>query len=304
MSNAPLVSILMNCFNGQRYLYKALDSILAQTYQNWELIFWDNQSEDKSVEIFKSYKDKRFKFFSSSKHTILYEARNNAIQKTNGDLIAFLDTDDYWLPEKLEKQIKLFKDDKVGLVYGNYWIINDQPFFSKKIYSKKKLPTGNVLNAILSNYSVGFATVIIRKKYLQNIKKVFNTQYDLLADYDFVINFSIKNKFECVQNPVVCYRLHEKSTSLILINKQISQLKLWYSSIQSHPILSSQEGIKKVSERINYMEAMQIILEKNFYQGFCQAFKFPFGFKKLKLIIALILPKSIFLKLKKILIIR
>ena len=87
MDNAPLISIVMNCFNGQTYLKKALDSVLVQTYQNWELIFWDNQSEDKSTEIFKSYKDKRFKFFSSSKHTILYEARNNAIQKTNGDLI-------------------------------------------------------------------------------------------------------------------------------------------------------------------------------------------------------------------------
>ena len=298
MDNAPLISIVMNCFNGQTYLQKALDSILVQTYQNWELIFWDNQSEDKSAEIFKSYKDKRFKFFSSSKHTILYEARNKAIQKANGDLIAFLDTDDYWLPEKLEKQIKLFKDDKIGLVYGNCWIINEQSFFSKTILSKKRLPTGNVLNAILSNYPVGLVTIVIRKKYLQNIKKVFNTQYDLLADYDFVINFSIKNKFECVQDPVACYRIHKKNTSLILINQQISQLRLWYSSIQSHPILSLQKGMKKVSERINYMEAMQIILEKSFYQGFCQVFKFPFSFKKLKLIIALILPKSIILKLK------
>ena len=109
MDNVPLVSIVMNCFNGQIYLKTALDSVLAQTYQNWELIFWDNQSVDKSVEIFKSYKDKRFKFFSSSKHTILYESRNNAIQKANGDLIAFLDTDDYWLSEKLEKQVKLFR---------------------------------------------------------------------------------------------------------------------------------------------------------------------------------------------------
>ena len=112
--NRTLVSVLMNCFNGQRYLQKALDSILAQTYQNWELIFWDNQSEDKSAEIFKSYKDKRFKLFYSSKHTILYEARNKAIQKANGDLIAFLDTDDYWLPEKLEKQIIKLEEKEEG----------------------------------------------------------------------------------------------------------------------------------------------------------------------------------------------
>ena len=65
----PFVSILMNCFNGEIYLREALKSILAQTYQNWELIFWDNQSTDQSADIFKSYKDDRLKYYYSPKHT-------------------------------------------------------------------------------------------------------------------------------------------------------------------------------------------------------------------------------------------
>ena len=120
----PLVSIIMNCFNGEQYLEEALKSVLDQTYENWELIFWDNRSEDESSDIFKKFKDNRFKYFLSDRHTTLCKARNLAIEKTKGDFLAFIDTDDMWLPNKLEKQIPLFKDNSVGLVYGNYWLFN------------------------------------------------------------------------------------------------------------------------------------------------------------------------------------
>ena len=93
-SYKPLISIIVNCFNGEKYLKESLLSILKQTYSNWEVIFWDNQSSDNSKKIFSEFKDKRFKYFISEKHTPLYEARNNAIQNSKGELIAFLDTDD------------------------------------------------------------------------------------------------------------------------------------------------------------------------------------------------------------------
>ena len=130
--NKPLVSIIMNCFNGEKYLKEALESITNQTYENWELIFWDNLSTDNSKKIFKSFNDKRFKYFLAEKHTVLYEARNLAIKKTKGEFIAFLDTDDIWIKEKLEEQIKFFSNKNIGLVYGNYWRYNPISFFKKK----------------------------------------------------------------------------------------------------------------------------------------------------------------------------
>ena len=82
MLKQPLVSIIINCFNGEKYLHEALDSVITQTYNNWEIIFWDNQSIDKSAEIFKSYKDSRLKYYCAPSHTsILYEARNYALEK-------------------------------------------------------------------------------------------------------------------------------------------------------------------------------------------------------------------------------
>ena len=128
MFKEPLVSIIINCFNGEKYLHKALDSIITQTYKNWEIILWDNRSTDKSAEIFNKYNDSRFKYYYAPLHTdVLYEAKNYALKKAKGDFLAFLDVDDWWLPNKLKNQMPMFNDPKVGLVYGNFWI-----FFEKK----------------------------------------------------------------------------------------------------------------------------------------------------------------------------
>ena len=81
MKDKPLVSVIMNCFNGEKYLSEAIESVITQKYENWELIFWDNQSSDRSKEIFNTYDDKRLKYFLSNKHTLLSEARSFAIEK-------------------------------------------------------------------------------------------------------------------------------------------------------------------------------------------------------------------------------
>ena len=114
MNRKPLISIIMNCYNGGQYLEESINSVINQTYKNWELIFWDNLSTDNSFKIFEKFKDKRLKYFCSKMHNVLYDARNLAIQKAQGDFIAFLDTDDIWLSDKIEKQLPKFDDPKVG----------------------------------------------------------------------------------------------------------------------------------------------------------------------------------------------
>ena len=126
LNRNPLVSVIMNCFNGEKYLSDSINSVLKQSYQNWELIFWDNKSTDSSEKIFRSIKDKRCKYFCAKEHTSLYEARNLAIEKTNGAYIGFLDVDDYWLPNKIEKQIDLINQKNTGVVYSNIWIRNEK----------------------------------------------------------------------------------------------------------------------------------------------------------------------------------
>ena len=95
----------MNCYNGEKYLDKSIKSVLGQTYKNWELIFWDNNSSDNSYKIFKKFKDKRLKYFRSKSYQKLYQARNEAIKKCKGQYITFIDTDDWWLKTKLKKAV-------------------------------------------------------------------------------------------------------------------------------------------------------------------------------------------------------
>ena len=144
-NNQPLVSVIMNCYNGEKFLRESIDSVINQSYKNWELIFWDNKSEDTSAEIFNSYKDKRLQYFCAEEHTGLYKARNLAIDKSRGDFISFLDTDDLWDKRKLELQMNCFNDKKVGLVFSNFWLLKKNKQ-NKKLAYKKKLPRGNLYN--------------------------------------------------------------------------------------------------------------------------------------------------------------
>ena len=102
--SSPKVSIIINCFNGERYLAEAMDSVFCQTYEDWEIIFWDNASTDNCAEIAKSYGE-RIRYFKSSSIYPLGKARNLAIENARGDFMAFLDCDDLWFPQKLEKQM-------------------------------------------------------------------------------------------------------------------------------------------------------------------------------------------------------
>ena len=118
--NQPLVSILMNCYNGEKFLREALNSILAQTYQNWELIFWDNQSTDQSSKICKSYEDSRIRYFYSQKHVELGAARKLAFKKIRGDFVAILDVDDISHPKRLERQVKFLQENPEVALVGSW----------------------------------------------------------------------------------------------------------------------------------------------------------------------------------------
>ena len=117
----------MNCHNGARYLNKSINSIINQNYKNWELIFFDNHSNDNSRQIAKGYKDKRIKFFKSNKFLSLYEARNLAVSKATGRYICFCDTDDWWFKSKIKIQVNFIKKHKdINFVYSNLFVFNEK----------------------------------------------------------------------------------------------------------------------------------------------------------------------------------
>ena len=298
MKNEPLVSVIMNCFNGEEYLREAVNSVIKQNYENWEIIFWDNQSTDKSAEIFKSYKDKRLKYYYASSHTgILDEARNYALKKANGDFIAFLDVDDWWLPNKLEKQIPLFDNPDVGLVYGNLWRLFEKKN-KKEIYRKKILPTGMISDELLHDYVIGSPTYVIRKKSLDGLDYHFNKHFHIIGDFDLNLRLAAKWKVNCVQDPVATARIHSQNVSLLNKNREIDELKVWHNKMKIDPTFSQKKsGLNQISLKILYLEIMQTILVDGFRKNFIKVIKYPFCFNKTKLIIALLLPKFVIKKI-------
>ena len=280
MNNKPLVSIIMNCYNGEKYLKLALKSVIKQKYKNWELIFWDNKSTDKSKKIFKSFKDKRFRYFYAKKFTSLYAARNQAMLRSKGQFISFLDVDDLWLPNKLNLQIPLFKNKNVGVVYSKLLILNQSKNI-KKIHVNKKLPEGNI-------------SKVIRKNILKKLKKNFDYRFTHIGDFDLFIRLSKICEFKAAQLPTATYRAHGKNLTTIEKDKAISEFEIWLKENKKNLRLHE---IKKIKSMIDYKKLINYKLKEDYLNSFKILFNFKNFNLSIKNIIIFCLPPAI---LKKI----
>lgn len=171
-----LVSIIMPVHNAERYLEEAIRSVMTQTYSHWELIVVDDASTDRSVEIATalSLEDTRIKVYSNPTPTG-YPAtpRNMAVELAKGRYIAFLDSDDMWLPGKLEHQLPFFSEsEKIGVVFSNYEKIDEDSerdnrvIKARKITDYKKLLLGNVIGNVTAIYD----TERVGKVYFQKVR--------------------------------------------------------------------------------------------------------------------------------------
>jgi len=220
----PLVSIIMNCYNSDRYLKEAIDSVYMQSYLNWEIIFWDNASTDRSSEIAKSYNDK-LKYFKSKSTSLLGEARIFAVEKSKGEYLAFLDCDDYWYPKKLEKQMKIFNSDiDIAVVYSRAELFFEDSGLKKTFPKKSKLKDGFIFGELAKENFIPFPSVVLDKRKFLSCGG-FPIHFKCATDYWVLIHLALDFKFKAIKDVTCGYRIHEnnlsKSLAITSVNESI-----------------------------------------------------------------------------------
>lgn len=222
MVKQPLVSVVINCYNGEEFIKAAINSVLSQTYQNFEIVFFDNMSTDKTRDIVTKYTDTRVKYFCSDKHVSLGIARNLALTKISGEYISFLDVDDLWYPDKLSQQIVLFDNPTIGMVYSNIDKVNSRGeiIYSDKLDSNNQF-TNVSFNDLFSDYDVVMSSSIISKNALLSISKNFDELLVYAEEYDLFMRICSNYNAIKVNSILTSYRIHSKQATNSLFERSI-----------------------------------------------------------------------------------
>lgn len=222
MEGLPLVSVVLPTYNQAKLLSKAIKSVISQTYRNWELIIWNDGSQDDTEGMVNSFKEKRIRHYFETNHGQAY-ALNNAIKKTQGEYIAFLDDDDQWTGSKLSHQMDLLKNNrKIDLVFGNFLNINlttgeqgigfDQcssvmsQLKKEKIGDNAFLITGNFLSSICISNFIAFDTVVVRRDIINTVGK-FNENLRNGMDFEYWWRLGLLGGKPAYTNEIVLTRI-------------------------------------------------------------------------------------------------
>ncbi|USD29084.1 glycosyltransferase family 2 protein [Pseudoalteromonas sp. SCSIO 43201] len=203
----PLVSVVMPAYNSEKYIAKSIESVIAQTYQNWELLITDDRSSDSTQKIAEQYcaTDKRIKLFVNKENAGAGVARNNSIMHAKGRYIAFLDSDDLWLTTKLEKQIAFMLEHNYALTYTSYQKFTGDCYLGVVTpplsTSYSKLLSSNVIGCLTAIYD----TEIVGKQFMPLIRKRQDMGLWLKV-------LKITPKAYCLQETLAYYRIDSGMT--------------------------------------------------------------------------------------------
>jgi glycosyltransferase involved in cell wall biosynthesis len=285
----PLVSVIMNCYNGEKYLKQAINSVLSQLYDNWELIFWNDQSTDDSESVFKQFNDKRLKYFLSDNRTNLSEARVLAVEKSKGSIITFLDVDDYWANSFLENQVLLYSDKNISFSCGNFFIITEGAS-SKKIF-RKKIPSGRVLSELIMDYSVGLLTLAVRRSVYFDVGG-FSPNYHIIGDFDLVMRLAFHGNMGSFQEPLAYCRKHDANESNLKIDLHLIELEKWYKKNYKFFEVVDKKAINSFHVSILYKKCVDQINSNSFSIALLKdAFKTQSAVNMVKLLLKLLFKK-------------
>ncbi len=238
----PKVSVIIPTYNRAHLIGRAIQSVLDQTYQNFEIIVVDDASTDETEELVKSFSDNRINYVRHQKNKGGSAARNTGIRAAKGEFIAFFDSDDEWLVEKLKKQIDKFRmsSKKVGVIYCGHCIVGEetQEVVDEVIFSLR----GNVFLNLLKMCITPGSSLVVRR-YCFRKAGFFDEALPSCQDWDMWIRLSRYYEFDFIPEILVKYHLHGTRISTDL-NARIqgieAVLKKYRVNLSEYPsILSS-----------------------------------------------------------------
>lgn len=265
----PLVSVIINCYNGEEYLKEAIDSVCSQTYTNWEIIFWDNCSTDHSAQIAISYGEK-LKYYKAVENKPLGQARNCAVEKADGKYICFIDCDDIWLNDKLKLQVDLMENNpQYVLCYGSIEevFLNGQHF--RNVLNR--YDSGFILEQLLFQYDVNILTSMINMPLLKESGLKFDSKITASEEYCLFMQLASVYEIGVIKTILAKYRVHENSLTSKSLHKLGYERRYTLNRIlENNPglIKKYKKGFQQAYARANYYDTRWLIASNQKFQAF------------------------------------
>ncbi len=221
--DCEVCSIILPVYNSEKYLGATIKSVLNQTYRNLEIIIIDDCSSDSSLNIIRKYAslDKRIKVIGLTVNQGCAVARNIGLKEATGDYIAFIDSDDLWMPDKLEKQIAVLKNTDIGLIYTAYSMIDSQ----ERIIKRRCVKINVNVEELLKENNIIFSSVVCKHKVIGDFQ--FKKEW-YHEDYVFLLTLQKNNiKFLGINDVLVNYRVHKRGRSFNKINSARYRWKIY-----------------------------------------------------------------------------
>lgn len=239
MNKSPKVSIIIPTYNRAHLIERAVKSALNQTYQDFEIIIIDDGSTDNTETVINKFqqKDNRIVYLKHGKNRGGSTARNTGINASRGEYTAFLDSDDEWLPEKLEKQVNVFQKlpENTGVLYSGYYIVLEKN--GKILKEISPIVKGDVYKEILKGCILGSPTPLIRRTCFEK-SGLFDETLFSCEDWDMWIRIAKYYEFDFLKETLAKYYIHGDQISTNLNNKILSRkniLEKYYSDLLKNP---------------------------------------------------------------------
>ena len=228
----PKVTVLMSVYNGGKYLREAIESILNQTFKDFEFLIIDDGSTDRTPEILQSYDDPRIKIINNERNIGLTKSLNKGLKMARGEYIARMDADDISMPERLEKELTTITNDKeIGMVTS--WIDEISQIVTHSDYSTRVRTTNfpeEIFYTLLFHNCIAHSTVLFNKELVLSLGG-YDESYEQSQDYDLWIKLSRVSKIVKLREVLVRRRSHENTISRTNIQQKVNADKIFLKNI-------------------------------------------------------------------------